>query len=176
MRGLEEAPGWLDLDSALAIFGVDHTSAGAGYERFVLAKLDSDESLWDQVQHGMFLGSDEWMIQMRSLVESKPRSTDHPKKQRAVGRPEMAKIMETVSGVASVPMDELRSRRSGTLRSLVAWLGWNEGLATLRQIAAALRLRSEGYVSSLIRRCEQRFSSSHELLRISDEALAALRC
>jgi putative transposase len=173
--GLETAPRWLDLDSALAVFGADSTSGQAGYQQFVLAHLDSHESLWDNVQHGMFLGSDEWMIQMRALVDSKPRSTDHPRKQRSVGRPAMATIMEVVRRAGSVTMDELRSRGSGTLRWLVAWLGWNEGLATLRQIAAVLRLRSEGYVSSLIRRCERQFASSCELLRLADEALAALR-
>ena len=33
---------------------------------------------------------------------------------------------------------------------LAAWIGWNEGLLRLREIAASLRLRSAGYVSTLV--------------------------
>ena len=173
--GLEAAPPWLDVDAALAVFGEDRASAAPAYERFVLAHLDSDESLWDRVQHGIFLGSDEWIVQMREVVESKPRSNDHPKLQRSVGRPVMAKIVTTVSRISGVPIDEVRSIRSGRIRLLVAWLGWHEGLATLTSIAAALRLRSDGYVSNLIRRCEAEFTASRDFLPILDQATAALR-
>lgn len=172
---LDVAPAWLALDSALALFGPDRMSAAAGYQRFVLANLDSDESLWDKVQHGVFLGSDSWMIQMREFVEAKPRSTDHPRAQRSVGRPAMSKVVTVVSRVAKRSPDEIRSKRSGPVRWLVAWLGWHEGTATLREIAAVLRLRSEGYVSNLIRRCERQFSDDPDLLRICDGAVAAFR-
>jgi hypothetical protein len=58
---------------------------------------------------------------------------------------------------------------------LVAWLGWHEGLVTLRSIAASLRLRSEGHISNLIKRCEEAFSESATLLDHHDRALVALR-
>ena len=173
--GLEPAPAWLNLDSALAIFGPDRPTSAAGYARFVLAHLDSDESLWDKVRHGIFLGSEPWLIQMRELVESKPRSTDHPKKQRSVGRPVMSKIVAVVSQHTALPPDEVRARRSGPVRWLVAWLGWHEALATLASIAASLRLRSEGHVSRLIRRCEREFGRNQELLDLHDGVVAALR-
>jgi hypothetical protein len=54
-------------------------------------------------------------------------------------------------------------------------IGWHEGLVTLRTIAAALRLRSEGHVSNLIRWCENEFRSDALLLRWHDVAVAALR-
>jgi hypothetical protein len=58
---------------------------------------------------------------------------------------------------------------------LAAWVGWHEGLITLRSIAAALRLRSEGHISNLIRRCEQAFSIDTMLLGHLDAALRMLR-
>jgi hypothetical protein len=58
---------------------------------------------------------------------------------------------------------------------MVAWIAWNEGLETLRTIAAALRLRSEGYVSNLIRRCERELSADERLLARFDAAVALLR-
>ena len=65
-------------------------------------------------------------------------------------------------------------RRSAT-RRLVAWIGWHEGLVTLRTIAASLRLRSEGHISAMIRRCEREFSDDPILLSHLDLALATLR-
>ena len=57
----------------------------------------------------------------------------------------------------------------------VPWIGWHEGLTTLRSIAAALRLRSEGYVSRLIRRCDGDLGKDTRLLADLDTALALLR-
>lgn len=114
--GLEDARSWLDLDSTLGVFGEDRASAIPAYERFVLARIDSDESLWDQVQHGIFLGSEPWMLQMRKLVESKPRSSEHPKTQRTVGRPRMCEIVTTVSRLTKLPLETVRSRQSGSIR------------------------------------------------------------
>jgi hypothetical protein len=89
---------------------------------------------------------------MRKPVERKPRSTDHPKVQRAVGRPAMHEVIGAAAKVAQLPRVVVHSIRGGLLRNLAAWLGWHEGLVTLRSIAAALRLRSERHISNLIRR------------------------
>jgi len=113
---------------------------------------------------------------MRKVVESKPRSTDHPKAQRAVGRPKMQAIVKAVARVAGVAGDEICSTRGGPLRRLIAWIGWHEGLVTLAAIAASLRVRSEGHISRLIRRCEQEFSANAGLLAQMDQAVALLRC
>jgi hypothetical protein len=83
-------------------------------------------------------------IAMRGRVESKPRSTDHPKLQRAVGRPKMHLIVSAVAKAADVTAAAIRATRGGMLRRLAPWIGWHEGLVTLRSIAASLRLRSEG--------------------------------
>jgi hypothetical protein len=68
----------------------------------------------------------------------------------------------------------VRSVQGGPLRRLIAWLGWHEGLVTLRSIAAALRLRSEGHVSNLIRRCDRELGSDSRLLANLDATLAIL--
>lgn len=173
--GLEPAPAWLDVDAALQWFGADRQAAAEAYQRYVVARLDCDESLWDSVRHGIFLGRDPWMVQMRTRVESELRSTDHPLAQRAVGRPAMTNIVQAVSSVAGIAAEEVRSRRWRALRDLVAWLGWYEGLLTLRSVGASLRLRSEGHVSRLIRRCDAAFATDPWLLATHDRALAALR-
>ena len=173
--GLAPAPEWFDTASALRLFGDDALDAQAGYRSFVAAKLESVERLWAQVRNAIFLGSEQWAKRMRKRIESKVRSTDHPKTQRALGRPTMAAIVETVARVSDVRSDVVRSRTAGRWRRLIAWIGWHEGLVTLRGIAAALRLRSEGYITHLIHRCEQEFARDRTLLDGLDTALAMLR-
>jgi putative transposase len=173
--GLAGAPEWLDLPSAYLAFGLDEAAAQSEYRGFVQAKIGSQERLWDKVANAIYLGTEEWAKKMRRIVESRPRQDAHPKTQRAVGRPKMHAVIETLAREAKVSHQLVRSRAGGPLRLLAAWIGWNEGWLTLRSIAAALRLRSEGYVSSLIARCERAFSRDAGLLAQLDSALLALR-
>ncbi|HEX7155160.1 MAG TPA: transposase [Thermoanaerobaculia bacterium] len=171
--GLDVPPIWLDVTAALAPFG-DGGAAQAEYQAFVEGPV-ANERLWDEITNSIYLGTEAWTRKMRTIVESKPRSTDHPLPQRAVGRPKMHAIIGAVAAITELPQDIVRSVRGGPVRRLIAWLGWNEGLVTLRSIAASLRLRSEGHVSNLIRRCEREFSNDAILLQHLDAALVALR-
>ncbi|HYK03780.1 MAG TPA: transposase [Thermoanaerobaculia bacterium] len=172
--GLEAAPPWLDLAAVYAQFHPDQPRAQAAYTEYVMAKVDSSERLWDQAINGIYLGGEEWAKRMRTIVESRPRSTDHPVKHRSVGRPTVQKVIAAVAETGAETKELVRSRGGGPLRRLVAWLAWNEGLETLRTIAAALRLRSEGYVSNLIRRCERELNTDSLLLARFDAAIALL--
>jgi hypothetical protein len=87
----------------------------------------------------------------------------------------MHAVIAAVARAAGECTDVVRSKRGNILRRLAAWLGWHEGLITLRSIAASLRLRSEGHISRLIRRCEEEFASNSTLLAHLDLALADLR-
>ena len=173
--GYETAPAWLDLQSALEFFHPDRDQAQADYKEFVCAKIASDDCLWDNLTNRIFLGTDDWTRKMRKTVETKPRSTDHPRKQRAVGRPKMHTIVDAIGKAAGTSAAWIRETRGNVLRRLAAWIGWHEGLITLRSIAAGLRLRSEGHISNLIRRCDQEFGSSGTLLGYLDAALVTLR-
>jgi putative transposase len=173
--GLEAAPEWLDVPAAVAWLGDDPVAAQTAYRRYVLEAIGSEDRLWDKVTNAIYLGTERWTKQMRKLVESRPRSTDHPRTQRAVGRPKMHVIVKTVANVATRLQAAIRPISSAERRRLMAWLGWHEGLITLRSIAACLRLRSEGYVSNLIRRCDQEFATNSLLLAQLDAALTILR-
>ncbi|MEO8382610.1 MAG: transposase [Acidobacteriota bacterium] len=173
--GLAEVPPWFDVDAAMSMFGGNDPEGRMTYRSFVEAKINCEDLLWNQVTNAIYLGTEEWTKRMRQLVESKPRSNDFPRVQRAVGRPKMAVIVSTVASIARIDAETVRSTKGGAIRQLAAWLGWNEGLLTLRSIAAGLRLGSPGYVSHLIRRCEREFSVNPPLLAQLDAALAALR-
>ena len=173
--GLEEAPDWLDTPAALAPFAPDDHVARMFYREFVEQKITSAERLWDNVVNGIYLGTEAWLLKMRNVVESKPRSTDYPKAHRAVGRPKMARVIAAVAQATGEAPTSIRSQRGGALRRLAAWIGWNEGLLTLRSIAASLRLRSEGHISGMIRRCEREFAFDRILLTLMDRSVAMLR-
>ena len=173
--GLEPAPEWLSVDRALDLFGGSCPEAQREYAQFVAANIGSTERLWDHVVNAVYLGSEAWLQRVRKIVESKVRSTDHPKAQRAVGRPNMPAVIAAVARVSGTTAGNLRARRGGPLRRLAAWIGWNEGLTTLRSIAASLRLRSEGHVSNMIRRCASELGRDARLLGHFDSALAMLR-
>ncbi|HEX7704980.1 MAG TPA: transposase [Thermoanaerobaculia bacterium] len=173
--GLEAAPDWLDVKAAWLSFGLDDASAQAEYRTFVLAKIGCTERLWDKVTNAIYLGTEEWTKKVRKIIERKPRSFEHPKTQRAVGRPNMHQIIDTIARQAGVSHKVVRSRAGGRLRLLAAWIGWDEGWLTLASIAAALRLRSEGYMTELIARCEKLFTIDDNFLSRLDTALAELR-
>jgi putative transposase len=173
--GLEAAPAWLELSAVYVHFHPDRAAAQLMYTEYVSAKVDSCERLWDQAINGIYLGGEDWAKQMRTIVESRPRSTDHPLEQRSVGRPTVQKVIAAVAEAGAQAKEIVRSKGGGHLRRLVAWIAWNEGLETLRTIAAALRLRSEGYVSNLIRRCEGELNTDRLLLARFDSAIALLR-
>ncbi|MFZ2492118.1 MAG: transposase [Thermoanaerobaculia bacterium] len=173
--GLERAPEWLDLDAALGPFAPDPSVARTWYREFVLAKIGSTDRLWDRAIAGLYLGTEAWGKKMRLRVESKPRSTDHPKVQRAVGRPGMHAVLDSVARASGVTASDIRAARGGWLRRLAAWIGWHDGWLTLRSIAASLRLRSEGHVSSMIRQCDRQFGADRALLELLDSSLILLR-
>lgn len=67
-------------------------------------------------------------------------------------------VIAAVAKASGETPSSIRSQRGGVLKRLVSWIGWHEGLVTLRTIAASLRMRSEGHISNLIKRCEREFS------------------
>lgn len=173
--GIDAPPAWLDVPSVHSLFADDSVSATKLYQEFVLTRVTSQERLWTSLINGMYLGSDAWAKEMRKIVESRIRSTDHPLEQRSVGRPTAQDVIAAVARTAGASVDDIRTRRSSVLRSLVAWIAWHEGLVTLRTIAASLRLRSEGYVAELIKRCEGALATDALLRKRLDLAVALLR-
>jgi hypothetical protein len=108
---------------------------------------------------------------MRKVLQSKRRSREHPRQQRAVGRPKLAGIVQVVSTLSGMKPRTVREARGGPIRRLIAWLGWNEGLSPLRTIASALGLRSLGHISGEIRRCERELACDPQLVALAERAL-----
>jgi REP element-mobilizing transposase RayT len=169
--GLEAPPEWLDTPAALSPFGGVSEAGSANYRTFVAEKAGCDERLWDQLINGIYLGSETWARNMRRVLQSKQRSPDHPRTQRAIGRPKLRHIVRVVAVLAGTKANAIRTTRGGPIRRLIAWIGWNEGLSRLRDIATALGLRSLGHVSNEIRRCQLELANDTTLAALAETAL-----
>jgi len=174
LAGLEPTPEWLDTEWLFELDD-DPDKARAIYRDYVSEKLAMTDSIWDTLVGQIYLGSASWIESMRALVESRPRSDEHSQAQRLIPRLTMTRVTRSVAAACEIDPDTLRHTRGGAARMLAAWIGWNQGLLRLREIAASLRLRSSGYISTLVKRCETELARDKLLQRLADKALAGLR-
>ena len=172
--GLEAAPSWLTTSWIVSQFGSDAKRAIEAYERFVDAGVGIERSPWDDLVGQIFLGTDAWIEQMRALIDEEPRSEEHPRAQRQIARPSMESVIDAVAKTFECTADVVCSRALPAARMVAAWLGWNEGLLRLRQIRAAFRLRSNGTISDLIRRCARELERDPALRVAATSCLALL--
>jgi hypothetical protein len=145
------------------------------YREYVLAKLATTESIWEKLVGQVYLGSAEWVEKMRKVIAEKPRCDDHPRAQLLIPRLKMATVVKAVAKICGIEEKDLRHRHGGAPRMLAAWIGWNEGLLRLREIAAALRLRSSGYISTLIRKGDRELAGDELLQDLARQAIVALQ-
>ena len=173
--GYEAAPPWLTTEWALAPFGPDLTSQQCGYRQFVDEGAGIERSPFEDAVGQLFLGTTAWIERMRTLVESEPRSREHPAEQRFVGRPSVTRIVEVVAEVFQETEEEIRTRHGGVERNIVSWLGCYEGMRKLTGIAEVLGLRSTSRVSAMITECDRDLGED-DMLRITvDRCIDLLR-
>jgi REP-associated tyrosine transposase len=175
MMGRAPVPSWLATDDLFAHFGDDREAARARYRAFVADGIDRQGNPWTGLVGQIYLGSESWIERTREKLELKPRSSEHPRWQRVVGRPKMSDILTTVAGVLGVDEQRIRCGRGGIPRMLAAWLGTHEGLLTNAEVAAGLRLRSSSRVTQLLDLCEKELVRSEDVRVAVDQCLATLR-
>jgi putative transposase len=177
LAGFETAPEWFKPGPVLDQFGPDVESQLREFRKFVDAGAGITRAPWRDAVGQILIGSERWVESMRSVIESKPRSTDHPAMQRYASRPRPAKIVEVVAEVFETTPEEVRNSHGTAERRVVAWLGCYEAMARLGAIGTVLRLRSTSRVSELIARCDRDVrKAEYKHLRIAiDRCLDLLR-
>jgi REP element-mobilizing transposase RayT len=173
--GYETPPEWLAPEWTLAHFGPDLPVQQREYRRFVTEGAVIEREPFDQLVAQLFLGTEAWIERMRTEIEEKPRSNDHPAAQRYAGRPRAHKIVETVAEVFRQPSDQIRNGRGGVERMVAAWLACYEGMERLGAIATSLRLKSTSRVSMLIRECDEQLDRDKTLRAAIDRCVERLR-
>jgi len=172
--GLDPIPEWL-YSEWLFDMHPETAKCHEMYREYVLAKLATKESIWEKLTGQIYLGSAEWVERMRKVIAEKPRSDEHARAQRLIPRLKMATVVKAVAKVCGIEEKDLRHRHGGAPRMLAAWIGWNEGLLRLREIAAALRLRSAGHISTLIRKGDDELAGDESLQDLARQAIATLQ-
>jgi putative transposase len=171
--GLEAGPKWLAIRDVLGELASERSAARARYRGFVNAGIGSKASPWHHLTGEIFLGSADWIADVRARIASKIRDVEHPRVQRHVGLPEMTDVIASVAKTFSIDVGAVRRIRASRL--IAAWLGSNEALLTNRQIAGGLGLRSEGYVSELVRESDLEAGRNAGLQMMIDACISTLR-
>ena len=170
--GVAEAPQWLAVDDVLTQFGPTRQIAQINYREFVVAGIGLNRKPWDDLVGQIYLGSQPWLDDVRARIALKPRADEHPRLQRTVGDATMADVITRVARAFSITENSVRNGRGGTPRMVAAWIAWHEGALVNRQIAAGLRLRSEGHISRLIEQCDRELDGNATLRSCVDRCLA----
>jgi putative transposase len=173
--GLEPAPEWMTTAWLLEQFAPEETEARVAYRKFVDERIGLERSPWEDLKHQIYLGTAEWLEQMRGWVESEERSVEFPRAQRCIARPDVETVIAAVAAVMEIEPGDVTEDRGGLPRMLVAHLAFTEGVVRLREIARCLALRSSGHVSNLVRRCGESIRRQSDVAGIAEACLARLR-
>jgi REP-associated tyrosine transposase len=150
--GLACAPDWLAVDDVLLPFGRDRDLARSALRDFVNAAIGIDSGFWRALSRKAYLGSEPWLEEIRERVELRPRSIEHPFKQRIVEPPSMSRVISAVADSCGVDETGIRCGGNRTARMIAAWVAWKNSHMTITKIAEELRL-SRSRVSQLLRIC-----------------------
>lgn len=80
MIGLSIGPTWFNSDWLLSVFGKRSVSAKKRYSKFVLAGVGR-ESIWSALKHQVYLGDDQFVERMQSLIHEDRDLSEMPKVQ-----------------------------------------------------------------------------------------------
>lgn len=81
MTGEATSPIWLATDGLLALFSTHREAAIKSYIEFVKQGV-SQESIWHELKRQIFLGDDDFVLQMQDKIKSKSEDVNFPKAQR----------------------------------------------------------------------------------------------
>ncbi len=95
--GLARRPSFLTIDWVLSQFGGRRRVAMERYRRFVMEGIGKD-SPWETLKGQIFLGTDEFINQLRGLLDERGRIKEVPRVQRYVARPSLRELFKGEKG------------------------------------------------------------------------------
>ena len=146
------APEWLETDWTLRNFGQRRSQAASRYRRFVAEGVRAAESPWESVRGQIYLGSDEFLEDVRRKVAARPSLRGIPRRQTEPLEVDPVKAGRAVARVLGVDLASMikSPRRFIRERRLTAWALRTFGLTPLDGIARALGV-GIGQASALAR-------------------------
>ena len=91
--GKTKTPLYLTVDWILGQFGSKRKKAEKRYAEFVKAGNNKGKP-WDEIKGQILLGEDEFITRFKELLSDKKEIKEIPRRQRYIGRPELAKLFK----------------------------------------------------------------------------------
>jgi REP element-mobilizing transposase RayT len=93
--GEQQPPAFLTVEQILIQFDPDHKRATYAYRQFVREGLTVD--VWDELQAGLLLGSDQFVDGLRPLLNDKSLDPEYRKCERFAARPSLQELFVDVT-------------------------------------------------------------------------------
>lgn len=91
--GIKSRPSFLTIDWILSQFGGRTRAAREAYKRFVMGETDR-ESPWKTLKGQIFLGTEEFIQDLRGLLQKEVKIKEVPRVQRYVARPSLRGLLK----------------------------------------------------------------------------------
>ena len=149
--GIAPKPDWLEVDWTLSqLSSGSKAEQHETYRRFVADARGASYKPWEAVIGQIYLGGEAFCDRMQKLVDTKPRSRQHPRQQRIVARPSFDLVLEAVCEMFEETHDSIRERSHRASRKALAQVAWQQCGMTLTAVGEWLRLTDRA-VSHLVR-------------------------
>jgi REP element-mobilizing transposase RayT len=126
--GLAKSPSFLTIDWVLSQFGGRKRVALEKYRRFVMEGINK-ESPWETLRGQIFWGTDEFIKQLRGLLEEKGGLKEVPRAQRYVARPSLKELFKGKKGKERRAEDRIiydaYVRYGYTMKEIAEYLGFH---------------------------------------------------
>jgi len=122
--GEAKPPGFLTVDWILTQFDQDLAHGRAAYRQF--AKEGRGVPVWDDVEGGFLLGTEEFVGRMKPLLRGKEKGSEISKRQRFAGRRSLEEIFGSIAGdrhIRNERIHEAVMEHGYTLTALQKYLG-----------------------------------------------------
>jgi REP element-mobilizing transposase RayT len=137
----KQAPAWLSTELILAQFAGEAKEQHRLYREKIQRYSNEEKQLWEDFQHGCFLGSKKFVAQIRkSHLPNKPHD-EIPGQKRLAGRMDPLVILSKAAGLINCDLNRLM--RSGRLsgvekdqRDVLIYFIWTKGRLTNAKIGA----------------------------------------
>lgn len=135
MLGIRVVPAWPETDALLGLFGRAHSRARGAYVNFLRAGVGLS-SIWGSLRQQVYLGSDEFVERMQTVLPGGGRMDEVPHLQRRARAKSLARY------------------ESEDERDVAMALAYNSGDHTMKTIAAHFGVHC-ATVSRVVRRFEE---------------------
>lgn len=175
MAGFEPVPSWLDVEGTLRVFHpTDREVAQREFRQFVSLARDVEYDPWSELTNGWILGSPAFCAKVQKWIDAKPRSSEHPARQRCLSAPALNTLIQMVKGELGLADLTLKGRPQRVARRVIADLGHEECGAKFPVIGAALGMTAVG-AAQLRSRSQARLANDPEYQQLVERIRRLLR-